>query len=628
VLAPAILSHRRLGRSTAVVAAVILAASPLIAVPPSVALETRHRKPIAAALAADGHYLVIANRRSGTISLIDTAELKVVGEFPASDRLSALAAADDDRRFAAVDDKRSELILLRLVETEHAPRVEVVARFAVADDPVGVALSSDGRLAAVASRWSRKLQIIDVASDEVDSANRRREPRTTWPEIVPCLVAEFDLPFASREVLFFDDDARVVVSDAFGGGIAVFDLRRDELDGDDHRVTCYRIDGHAVRGLAFDPERREIVFAYQHLDQALPTTPEAIGEGRLLQNRLRRTATAEIPRAVRSTIDRPWPGRDIRLDRPGAAAADPQDLVLAADERVFVLLGGANQLAEFDFGSTPSMPRRAEVGSRPVSAAVDSARRFAYVADSLSDRMSVIDLGRMEFVASIALGPRPEPYPRDRGERLFFDARMSPGGGVSCHSCHVEGHTSGLLADTLADGTYGTPKRILTLQGTSLTDHWAWNGEFRELREQVRRSLETTMHVPPMRAADYDDIAAFLHTLPFPMPTQPEPSADRAADATQWQRGAAIFAERRCGRCHVGPLTYTSQPSFDVGLGDERGRTKFNPPSLRGVSQNARLFHDNRCESIEAVFRDEQHQLDTQLSEEDLAALSRFLRSL
>jgi mono/diheme cytochrome c family protein len=194
-----------------------------------------------------------------------------------------------------------------------------------------------------------------------------------------------------------------------------------------------------------------------------------------------------------------------------------------------------------------------------------------------------------------------------------------------------------VAVDTLADGTYGTPKRILTLQGTSLTDQWAWNGEIRELREQVRRSLETTMHVPPMRAADHDDIAAFLHTLPFPKPALAKPafstpgaaiSTAEAADTAQWQRGESIFIERRCGQCHVGPLTYTSQPSFDVGVADERVRTKFNPPSLRGVSQNARLFHDNRCDSIEAVFRDEQHQLETPLSEEDIAALARFLRSL
>ena len=36
---------------------------------------------------------------------------------------------------------------------------------------------------------------------------------------------------------------------------------------------------------------------------------------------------------------------------------------------------------------------------------------------------------------------------------------------MSCHSCHTDGHTSGRLADTLGDDTFGTPKRVLSLLG-------------------------------------------------------------------------------------------------------------------------------------------------------------------
>jgi DNA-binding beta-propeller fold protein YncE/mono/diheme cytochrome c family protein len=601
----------------------------------SLQLAVRHRKPIAAALAAQGRYLVVANRRTGTISLLDTTRNHVVGEFPASDRLSAFSSVGDGLRFAALDDKRNELILLRVAGTETTPRVEVVARTPVADDPAGVALSSDGRFAAVACRWSHRLQLIAITS--ADDRLSPPSPRLSWPEPKPRLIADVRLPFAARDALFVDDERRLVVADAFGGELAVVDLNGD------YRITWFRLEGQSIRGLSYDTERREIVFAYQHLDETLPTTPEAIGQGRLLANRLCRTGLRDLddlgstePSA--SNAVRPWPGRDRRLDRPGEAAADPQDLVVASDGTVYLALGGSNQFAEL--AATVSLnvgpQRRFPTGLRPSSVVHDPTSRRAFVVNQLSDSVTVVGLFGAD-VTNVSLGPSPELYPRDRGERLFFDARLSPGGFLSCHSCHVDGHTSGKLADTLADGTYGTPKRILTLQGTSLTDLWAWNAEIRELREQVRRSLETTMHVPPMRAAAHDDVAAFLHTLPFPEPVLPKPRSfasgetptpDSEADELLRLRGEGIFAERRCGQCHVGPLTYTSQPSFDVGLVDERGRAKFNPPSLRGVSQNARLFHDNRCESIESVFRDEQHQLETPLSEEDIAALARFLRSL
>jgi len=44
-----------------------------------------------------------------------------------------------------------------------------------------------------------------------------------------------------------------------------------------------------------------------------------------------------------------------------------------------------------------------------------------------------------------------------------------------------------------------------------------------------------------------------------------------------------------------------------IGLIDETGNTRFNPPSLRGVHQRGRLLHDGRAESLRALFEDHQH---------------------
>ena len=48
----------------------------------------------------------------------------------------------------------------------------------------------------------------------------------------------------------------------------------------------------------------------------------------------------------------------------------------------------------------------------------------------------------------------------DRGERLFFDGRLSHDGWLSCQSCHTDGHTNNALADTLGDGSFGAAKRL------------------------------------------------------------------------------------------------------------------------------------------------------------------------
>lgn len=573
------------------------------------------RRPIALAWADDGRILLAANRRSGTVSAVNVARRTVIDEFPISDQLADWKSMPDGKHFAAVDDLRKELIVARW---RSPGRIEVVGRTPIGRDPIGVAVSHDGRFAAVARRWSRRLDLVTLLPDK--RTVKPGEVPTTWSGSSPQLVKSWLLPFATREALFLPGDERIVVVDAFGGGLALVDPHHG-----DEGVATYRIDGHNLRGLTCDDERRELLFMYQHLDQHLPTTAENIAACRLLSNRLRRIPIADLFAADKPTA---LPGRDVPLDRGGRGTADPQDAALLADGRVLIALGGSQQLGTL--AADESRMVRVKTGSRPTAVAVDQATCTAYVADQLDDSVSVIDLDRGERVDCISLGPQPEPYPHDRGERLFFDARSSPGGFLSCHSCHSDGHTNGLLADTLGDGTYGTPKRVLTLLGTALTDNWAWSGQVRELREQVRQSFETTMHVPSLMTTDHDDVAAFLHTLPFPGPSQPPPdeAPEHRDDRSLWERGRAVFEHQGCGACHVPPLTYTSHPAFDVGLSDEKGMSKFNPPSLRGVGQNSAFLHDGRAASLEAVFRDEGHQLTDELRNGDLPALLRFLHSL
>ncbi|HND53507.1 MAG TPA: hypothetical protein PLV92_13955, partial [Pirellulaceae bacterium] len=67
--------------------------------------------------------------------------------------------------------------------------------------------------------------------------------------------------------------------------------------------------------------------------------------------------------------------------------------------------------------------------------------------------------------------------------------------------------------------------------------------------------------------------------------------------------------------------------AFDVGLADERGERRFNPPSLLGVSQRDALFHDGRARSLEEVVGKFKHA-EIDVPESDRPALLAFLRSL
>jgi cytochrome c553 len=284
-------------------------------------------------------------------------------------------------------------------------------------------------------------------------------------------------------------------------------------------------------------------------------------------------------------------------------------------------------------GAVVKPHEQARTGRRPVAVVADAKKRL-FVVNNLSDSLSIVDpqIDRNSW-QELALGPTPTPGPRERGELMFYGAREAFHWWASCHSCHTDGHTCGQLADTFGDNTYGTPKRVLTLLGTGLSDPWAWSGAERELRDQLHKSLETTSYNrlgyakdPEATAHRLEDLAAFLQTLPPPPPL--EPATSDPNDAQQIERGRKIFHNRDCARCHVPPLTYTSPDAYDVGLADGLGQKKFNPPSLCGAGQGESFLHDGRAKSLSDVFVEFSHGLDSSLSDRELADLLRFLRSI
>jgi YVTN family beta-propeller protein len=62
------------------------------------------RRPVALALADQGKWLLVLNRRSGTLSVIDTASLKPVNEMRVARKPSDLALTPDGTEVLVVDD--------------------------------------------------------------------------------------------------------------------------------------------------------------------------------------------------------------------------------------------------------------------------------------------------------------------------------------------------------------------------------------------------------------------------------------------------------------------------------------------------------------------------------------------
>jgi YVTN family beta-propeller protein len=562
--------------------AVLLAAVSLTARPDTSGV--RLRRPVAVVVADDGHRLFVANRRTGSVSVIDVDRRQVLAEPVVGQVLADLADAGEGR-FLAVDEEAGGLIVL----TRRGDSLDATGRVQVGEAPVSVRVLPGSR-AVVACLWSRQLAIVDRIGDGS-----------------PKLHKTLALPFAPREQILLPGGEKLVVADAFGGKLAVVNVQRGVVE------SVRVVPGLNIRGLAVGADGKQLLLSQQLLAEDTPTRSDDIRWGNVISNGVRSLSLEDVANPSADLLQH---SRLLPLGEFLHGAADPAGLSVA-DGKILVTLAGTGEVA---FG--PELHGdwpRLSVGRRPTVLGVSGRR--AFVADTFGDAVTILDIPGRKKIATISLGRMPEPGPAERGELLFFDGRQSVEGWMSCQSCHSDGHTNGLRSDTLADGSYGAPKRVPTLRGIGETAPWAWNGSMTRLEDLVSQSIRTTMHGPRPTERQVADLTAYLRTLTPPPAIRRNPSGEAV------QHGKTVFESAGCVRCHAAPA-YTTPRTYEVGMEDELGKTLFNPPSLRGVSQGVAFFHDGRAASLDEVFTKHRHQVPAELARKDLDDLLAFLRTL
>ena len=558
------------------------------------ALASRSRQPSALVLSRDGARLYVANRRSGGISVVDPRTARVVAEHDVGRGLADLAALPDGRHLLAVDETDDAILLLEL----SADAVTARQRLSVPPGPVSVRVLGDGSACVVASLRSQCLTFLTWDGSRMAGAPTLRTS------------GSLDLPFPPRLMASVREGKKLIVADAFGGRLAVVDVERKAVE------SVRGLGAHNIRGLAAAPDGLSVMLAHQVLQRAIPTDHEGVHWGRLMGNFLR-VLSVDSLLSARSDADLIRDARLIDLGGFGNAAGDPAAIAFDRAGGLAIALAGVDGLALAEGPSAPM--RRVGVGRRPTALAVSPEDGRWYVADSLDDTVSVVDPVKGRRLATIRLGPRPERDEAGRGERLFSDARLSHDGWMSCASCHADGHTIGLRGDTLGDGDYGASKLIPTLLGVGDTGPWGWDGRFARLEDQIRQSIASTMQGTPPTDSKVADLAAFLRAL--------APASPSAPAGERETRGRAVFRAQGCAECHA-PPQYTTPKRYDVGLADENGRRRFNPPSLRGVGARGTLLHDGRAGTLEDVFLKHRHPNDTDWDAAEVADLAAFLKTL
>lgn len=163
-------------------------------------------------------------------------------------------------------------------------------------------------------------------------------------------------------------------------------------------------------------------------------------------------------------------------------------------------LSGINQVA---FTKLPGNDiTRVSVESRPTAMTVDPKRQCAFVANTLSDSISIIDIPSRSVTGTVKLGPIPEPTLTDQGERLFYNAKLSLDGWYSCNSCHINGHSNGLRNDN-----FNPP----SLRGVSQRPNFFHDNRASSLREVFTRYRHPDGDLIPQK--DLEALLAYLKQL-------------------------------------------------------------------------------------------------------------------
>lgn len=338
-------------------------------------------------------------------------------------------------------------------------------------------------------------------------------------------------------------------------------------------------------------------------------------DGRVVRNRITIVdATGALPPRILD-LDELAPS-DVKCAQPTSVAFDP------VRPRAYVTGYGSDLVAvlekptsgEWRWAGAITLPPKQSYprGTQPRACIVDAAGAQLYVWNKNDTSLAKIDLATLPasgpFVVASplprALGFEGSSTEERLGRHLFADARHSPSKTSSCASCHVDGHTDGLVWDLshFADPE-GTPSESLTygidVKGPMVTQStrrmeesgpYHWRGEKRSIND-FNASFSSLLDMQDAQGnaddvgPDFQYLRHYVNRIAYP----PNPrmqrdrvlTPDQAAGATIFQT-KPVLGSLTCASCHTLPLGTRGEVVAEAVAGMIHSA---DVPQLRGVEQ-------------------------------------------
>lgn len=596
-------------------------------------LDRQYRSPIDIAVSPDGRRLYVTAQESGQLLIVDAGLGRVTGEIPLGKHPHSVILSPDGKT-AYVSIQWANTIAVIDLASE-----EIISELTPGAGPAGMALGPDGRRLYVANNFSNDISVIDLES----AMEIRRLAGGQSPYAV-ALSPGGKAIYVTNKLTNPKPYRTPPVTE-----VTVIDTRT-------LRVVERKIfnSAHVLESVDFTPSGDWAMVTLIRPKNLLPATQ--VNRGWMITNGF-------------GIIERKAGGRVIQLllDQPNAYYADPYDILVTPDgKRAFVSHAGVDKISVIDLDSLRELVasasdddlaiyanhlgisrryviKRIPTGSNPKGLALSPDGQRLYVAERLADRISVIDVARLEVTGVIDLGGPEKITITRRGRRLFHNAGFTYQNQYSCRSCHPDEHEDALVYDLEPDGLGRNLLNNRSLRDIGRTLPYKWNGKNTSLymMDGIRfaKWLTRTNPFPPR---ELQSLVAFI-TRKIEQPPNRFRSANGRLTAAQL-RGKAIFErsvtnsgtpippKSRCVTCHPAPY-YTDARKTDVGtLAELDASPQFDNPHLVNIHASPPYLHDGRAQTLEEIWTrfnpNDQHGIANDLTKEQLNDLIEYLRSL
>jgi YVTN family beta-propeller protein len=598
---------------------------------PEVSEPEPYKTPLNLALSPDGKELYVACEASDSVIVVDTGTKRRVAEIPVGGRPADVTFRPDGK-FAYASNRFDDTVSVIHVESR-----EVLHTIPVGDGPHGLLTDPEGKHLFVLNTSADSISVI--STDTLKQTKELSASRDPWSL---ALAPDGSRILVTHALSRFVEFRRPSVAEitAIESGRAVVDDR-------------YTVMGaNLLKGIDWHPSGE---FAFATLNRTKNLVPMT----RLLQGWTITNGLAVIWQDGR--VDQ------VLLDEPHLSFPDPTDIAFTPNgDLALVTSSGSDRVAVVDVEKLVSMlqqataqerqkvfpnhlgkPTQFVIGSIPTRESprgilIAPDGKTAFVANSLDDSLTVIDVGELRAVGEIDLGGPEEISQTRLGERLFHSANITFQRQFSCHTCHPDGHIDGITYDIEPDGIGVNPVDNRTLRGILDTAPFKWEGTNPSLQRQCGPRLAVFFtRIQPFTPEELTALESYICTIPRPLNRYRPVGARYTAaqrrgkalfERTRTNDGRTIPEENRCVTCHPQPL-FTDRARHDVGtrqLLDQE--SEFDTPHLNNIYDSAPYLHNGIAETLEEIWTRynpyDLHGVTNDMTKDQLNDLIEYLKTL